>query len=118
MFGPHTTSLHGTCPIIKFLYGILCVSRYIWLADCLMINVIWTISLCAVLMDCIVCGPLQNFWPPDSWNQNKECAYLTVCEIVGEYYSTSKLYVERFFKLRETNTKLVKILIVILYYNM
>lgn len=89
--------------------------RYIWLTNCSMINVIWTISLFAVLMDYFVCGPLKNILPPDSWDQKKEYTYSTISKLVSKYYLTCKLYVERFFKLRETNTILVKIIIIILY---
>lgn len=81
--------------------------RYVWLVNCSILNMIWMTGLCAALLDCIVCGPFQRILPPSSWNQDKERTFTDISEWVADFWVTTKLYMSRFFNLRQTHTKLV-----------
>lgn len=80
-----------------------------WLVNCSILNMIWTAGLCTALLDCIVCGPFQRILPPNSWDQDKERTFTEISEWLADCWVTTKLYMGRFFNLRQTHTKLVNI---------
>ncbi|XP_050438674.1 ADP-ribosylation factor-like protein 6-interacting protein 1 [Adelges cooleyi] len=100
---------------------VACVSMlylYVWLVNCSMLNMIWATGLLVTLLDCFMCGPFQKLLPPNIWDQNKEQAYTVVCESVTDYYVTFRLYVERFFKLRQTNTRLFHSVLAVSFFSL
>ncbi|XP_050531541.1 ADP-ribosylation factor-like protein 6-interacting protein 1 [Daktulosphaira vitifoliae] len=91
---------------------------YIWLMNCSTLNLIWTTGLVLTLMDFFVSGPLQRLLPPSSWDQDKERVYSLVCGSVTDYYVTFRLYAERFFKLRQTNTRLFHSVLAVTFFSL
>ncbi|XP_025409132.1 ADP-ribosylation factor-like protein 6-interacting protein 1 [Sipha flava] len=91
---------------------------YVWLVNCSTLNIFWTICLCTTLLDYIVCGPFQKMLPPNSWDQEKEDTYTIIVESIAEYCVTLRLYMERFFKLRQTNTRLFHAVLSVSFFSL
>lgn len=91
-------------------------SRYIWLVNCSILNIIWTVCLCVNVLDYFVCSILKEILPPNNWDQNKEYIFTNISDSVAHFYVTFKMYTIRFFNLRQSNKKLVCIFYIFNYF--
>lgn len=67
------------------------------------------IGLCATLLDCLVCGPVQKILPLNSWDQEKEYIFTTITDSITNFWDIFILYIGRLIQLRLTNKLLVSI---------
>jgi hypothetical protein len=97
----HPTALVG---------GSTVLFMFLWLLDPSILTVVSVFGLCVTVSDYVIPSVASSFFKPEKWTARREKEFEELCTNIVLYKARLELTWSRYYKLKTTNRKLVRLL--------
>jgi hypothetical protein len=88
---------------------------FLWLLDPSILTVVSVFGLCVTVSDYVIPSVASSFFKPEKWTARREKEFEELCTNIVLYKARLELTWSRYYKLKTTNRKLVRLLLFCIY---
>jgi hypothetical protein len=96
---------------ILVVVGSTVLFMFLWLLDPSILTVVSVFGLCVTVSDYVIPSVASSFFKPEKWTARREKEFEELCTNIVLYKARLELTWSRYYKLKTTNRKLVRLLL-------